>query len=133
MIQASIYGRLGKDPKESTTKAGNPMVTVSVAVDAGKAPGEETLWVSVIAFGQVAESLARHQQGDCIGVMGKLTKSHYQGQDGHERESWSIMADALHSSRTVRPGSTKRTGKPNTTRPQPDYDGGYPFNDPVPF
>ena len=108
MIQTSIYGRLGRDPKMTLTKTGQPMCTASIAVDVGKAPGEETLWISVLAFGQWAEALQCHSQGDMLGAMGKLTRSHYTGKDGAERESWSLMADALHSSRTVRPQGGKR-------------------------
>jgi single-strand DNA-binding protein len=110
MIQASIYGRLGRDPKPGTTKAGNPMARVSIAVDAGQEPGTETLWVNVLCFGALAEVLQGHQQGDMIATMGKLTRSRYAGQDGQERESWSLLADALHSSRTVRPAGRKGQG-----------------------
>jgi len=107
MIQASLYGRLGRDPKPGTTKAGKPMATVSIAVDTGQEPGTETLWVNVLCFGALAETLQRHRQGDMIATMGKLTRSRYTGQDGQERESWSLLADGLHSSRTVRPAGRK--------------------------
>ena len=52
MIQASIYGRLGADPVERETRAGKVMVTVSLAVNAGRPDaGDETVWVSLVAFG----------------------------------------------------------------------------------
>jgi single-strand DNA-binding protein len=111
MIQTSIYGRLGRDPKAGTTKTGKPMVTASIAVDVGKSPEEEqTLWVTLLAFDRHAEQLQRHQAGDMVGAMGKLTRSKYTGTDGQERESWGLMVDALHSSRTVRPSGGKRQG-----------------------
>ncbi len=148
MIQSSFYGRLGRDPKPTTTQNGKPMTTASLAVDVGREPGQETLWVTVMAFGLVAEALARHRQGDMIAAMGKLTRSHYTGQDGQARESWSLLADALHSSRTVRPSGggrhpdsgknpretgengRKATPPSNHDRHEPGAEG---FDDEIPF
>lgn len=131
MIQASIYGRLGKDPKPGTTKAGKVMCTASIAVDVGKEPGEETLWVTLLAFERHAEALAKHQAGDCIGAIGKLTRSHYTGTDGQERESWSLMVDALHSSRTVRPASPNNGKVTVRAEARPRRDA--PFDDALTF
>jgi single-strand DNA-binding protein len=111
MIQSSIYGRMGKDPKPGTTKTGTAMCTASIAIDVGREPGTETLWVSVMCFGPLAEALGQHQAGDMVAAIGKLTRSRYTGQDGQERESWSLLADALHSSRTVRPGRRRQDGE----------------------
>jgi single-stranded DNA-binding protein len=142
VIQRSIYGRLGRDPKAGTTKTGKPMCTASVAVDVGKEPGEETLWLTVLAFGHLAETLQRHQQGDMVGAIGRLTRSHYTATDGQERESWTLLAEALHSSRTVRPHGAKRRG-PGEDRRGPGAGAGRPgnghpgqtpdFDDPVGF
>jgi single-strand DNA-binding protein len=120
MIQSSIYGRLGRDPKASSTKNGKPMCTASVAVDVGQEQGQETLWVTLMAFGHQAEALQRHQQGDMVAAMGKLTRGKYAGNDGQERESWSLLVDALHSSRAVRPGG-KRNGQ---EKPKAQQNGG---------
>lgn len=124
MIHSSLYGRLSRDPKPSTTKNGKPMCTASMAVDVGKVPGEETLWLSVLAFGKQAEALERHHQGDMLAVMGRLEKSKFTGNDGAERESWSLIVEALHSSRTVRPAPRK---------PAKQTDAGAPFDDPIPW
>lgn len=108
MIVSSVYGRIGRDPKTTQTKTGKQMVTASVAVDVGKDPAEsETLWVNLLAFERNAELLAKHQTGDMVGVSGKLTRNHYEGKDGVKRESWSMIVDSLHSSRTVRPGNNR--------------------------
>jgi single-strand DNA-binding protein len=119
MITSSIYGRLGRDPKAMTTKTGKAMCTASIAVDVGREQGDgETLWITVMGFGQLAEALQRHQQGDMIAATGRLTRSRYTGTDGQERESWSLIADALHSSRTVRPSGKRREfgERPSGTR-----------------
>ncbi len=45
MIRASIYGRLGADPVERTTRNGKEMVTASLAVNAGRPDvGEDRVW-----------------------------------------------------------------------------------------
>ncbi|MCI0654450.1 MAG: single-stranded DNA-binding protein, partial [Methylococcaceae bacterium] len=110
LITASIYGRTGTDPKPGQTKTGKPMCSVSVAVDIGKDSEPETLWVSILAFGKGAEALQRHAKGDMIAAMGRLSRSHYTGSDGKERESWTLLAEALHSSRTVRPNAGRKPG-----------------------
>lgn len=111
MISASIYGRLGRDPETRQTRNGNDMVTASIAVDVTpfNHEGEAvTLWVSLAAFGAQAEALARHGKGDCIGVMGRMTLKPWRDRDGTARETWQLTVDALHSSRTVRPGGRRK-------------------------
>ena len=145
MIQASLYGRLGRDPKAATTKTGKPMTSASLAVDVGRDPGEETLWVSLLAFGVQADILERAQKGDMVAVMGRLTRGRYTAADGTERESWSLLVDAMHSSRTIRPGNRRpesenvpRTGGESRGYPEysaPDGAAGeaVPFDDDIPF
>lgn len=128
MIQASIYGRIGKDPKPGQTKTGKPMCSCSIAVDVGNGEDPQTLWVSVLAFGRLAEALQRYTKGDMLAAMGKLSRSHYTAADGTERESWTLLAEALHSSRTVRPsGGRKKDSKPEPQRYMDEFD------DPISF
>ena len=47
MIRASIYGRLGADPVERETRNGKEMVTVSLAVNAGRPDVVEETHTSV--------------------------------------------------------------------------------------
>ena len=66
MIQASLYGRMGRDPQTRQTKSGATMTTTSIAVDAtpGNHDGDqETVWFQVLAFGKVADTLTRHSDG----------------------------------------------------------------------
>ena len=113
MIRASIYGRLGGDPVERNTRNGNVMMTVSLAVNAARhGAEEETVWISLAAFGRAAEALARHQKGDLLAAMGPLHRTRFTGRDGIEREGWSLTVEAIVSARTVRPaGGRKRTTK----------------------
>ena len=105
MIRASIYGRLGADPVERQTKNAKVMVTVPLAVSAGRPDAdEETQWFNLIAFGRAATDLMRQVKGDLVACMGTLTKNRYTARDGQERESWSLNVESIVSARTVRPG-----------------------------
>ena len=78
--QIAAYGRLVADPRPHETCSGKPMTTVRVAVtvecrEGGGETGEGTLWLSVIAFGRVAEDLARHAKGEPVSVSGRLQLS----------------------------------------------------------
>lgn len=113
-MHVSLYGRLGQDPREITTGSGKAMTvsTLAVSIDVVKSDEPATQWFDITAFGQQAETLARHSKGDLVAVMGKLQLRRWTGKDGEARESWSVVAEALVSARTVRPKSGKRTTQP---------------------
>ncbi len=130
MIRASIYGRLGADPVERETKNGKAMVTVSLAVSAGRPDAdEETVWFSLAAFGRAAETLARHAKGDLIAAMGPLHRTRFTGRDGQEREGWSLTVESIVSARTVRPSGGRKRAE--TVKAAPPGAGA--FDDPIPW
>ncbi|MCH7888329.1 MAG: single-stranded DNA-binding protein [Proteobacteria bacterium] len=134
MIRASIHGRLGADPVERTTRNDKAMVTVSVAVNAARhGAEEETIWISLAAFGRAAEALARHRKGDLLAAMGPLHRTRFTGRDGTEREGWSLTVEAIMSARTVRSAG----GRKRDTKHQPSAvarDGtDDEMNDDIPF
>jgi single-stranded DNA-binding protein len=91
MIRASLYGRLGADPVSRATK--------------------------IVAFGKIAEQLARHVKGHLAAFMGPLVRTHFVGRDGDDRASWSLTAEAVLSARTVRPGGNSRRQAADRSRP----------------
>jgi single-strand DNA-binding protein len=101
------------------------MTRVSIAVDATghNAETEETLWVSVLAFGRVAETLARAAKGESLTAQGKLTRGRYTGKDGQERESWTLTADAVLTLRSARPGQRKAASNQTSRRESWERDG----------
>lgn len=113
MMQASAYGRLGKDPKSINTHSGKPMAvaTIAVAIDEHDAP---PLWLGIVAFGKVAEDLLRHQKGDMLSACGRMQKSSWADSSGEKREQLQIVADSLHSSRLVRPAGGRRKSEDAT-------------------
>ncbi len=129
MMHASIYGRLGGIPSERQTKKGSPMTTVSVAVDVtpNNAEEQETVWVSVMAFGKVAEVLASHEKGELVALTGRLTQSRWKDKiTGEDRTGFTLVADSLVSARTVRPGRKQKRAA-ETPEPVPFHDDKIPF------
>ena len=113
--QIAVHGRLGRDPRPIETGSGKPMTAASVAVtlDAREDGeiGEATLWLDVLAFGRVADDLARHAKGDTVSVAGRLQLSRFTSSTtGEARENWQCVADSVISARTVRPGGGRRKG-----------------------
>ena len=110
MIQAAVYGRLGKDPQTRTTKTDAVMATTSIAVDMTphNAEDQEIQWFNVVSFGRVAETLARHYKGDLVSMSGKVVLNRWEGPDGVEREQFQIIADSVVSAKSVRSGGRKR-------------------------
>jgi single-strand DNA-binding protein len=109
-MQAAIYGRLGKDPVATRTANDKDMTrrTVAVEVTAYGAEDEETVWVSVLAFGHQAQALARCAKGDMVSASGRMSLSRWTGQDGGERTGWSMVADSVISAKTVRPAGRRK-------------------------
>ena len=89
--------------------AARPAVTVECR-DGGGETGEETLWLSVLAFGRVAEDLARSAKGEPVSVSGRVRLERYVVGDGEERETWQVLADSVVSNRSVRPRGGGRRG-----------------------
>ncbi len=109
MMQAAAYGRLGADPKSISTKTGKMMAAASIAVDLSDRNGEsKTEWVGVVAFGRVAETLLRHSKGDLVSVAGRVQLNSFDTKGGESRRELQIIADAVISAKSVRPGGTKK-------------------------
>ena len=150
----AVSGRLGSEPRDHTTFRGS-MATASVAVDVeDRTRGAEkgatkTLWITIIAFGRVADELALHERGDPVAVSGRLQWSSWTDQAGDQHEQLQILADALISARTVRGGRRKAKpagggqgdqgrgaggeGAADGGGAAPGGGDGLPFDDPIPF
>ncbi len=114
---ATVYGRLGRQPKEIATSTGTAMAVAQLAVNTAHAKNpDSTTWLSVLAFGRNAESLLACGQGDMLSATGRVQATSWVNADGETVEQLQLVADSLHSSRTVRPRrnatarNTVRTG-----------------------
>ena len=140
----AAYGRLGQDPKPIETRTGTAMTVASLAVDVADprdrddAGGGPPLWLKVLAFGALAESLARHARGDPLSVSGRLQVRRYDA-GGETREEWQIVADAIVSARAARPRGGRKAkagggnGEGRARRPAPARQDPPPFDDGIPF
>ncbi len=98
---------------------------------------DDTEWFGLVGFGNVADTLGRHRKGDLLSAMGQLARRHYTDRDSQEREVWSLAAEAILSTCTVRRrGGRKRGSKSEVgqdqakTTPAP---ADAPYNDDIPF
>lgn len=137
MIRASIYGRLGADPQERTTRNGGVMATASLAVSVGRPDADEdTEWFDLVTFGRTAKALLGHAKGDLVAAMGPLHRTRFTDRDGEEREGWSLTVEAIVSARTVRPtggGKRDRKQEPSTSAPQAAQPTDDDPDDDIPF
>lgn len=75
--------RLGQDPREVATRTGKAMTVARLAVDVARDDaGAPPLWLVVVAFGRVAETLAAQPRRPCERVRARAG----QGKAGAERE-----------------------------------------------
>lgn len=135
--QVACYGRLGRDPEMRTSQSGKEWCSASIAVDASLGQDDPPLWLKIVCFGRVAETLAKHQKGDLLSVSGRLEVSRWTDREGKAREQLQVIADTVISARTVRPGGgRKRQADPDPMRQGPPdrmAAGGGPLDDEFPF
>lgn len=108
--QIALYGRLGGDPVQRQSQAGNPWATTSIAVDLGKDEDAGPTWFGVVAFGRTAETLCKQSKGDLVSISGRLQLNRFQDRDGKDREQLQVVADVVISARSVRPASRRSGG-----------------------
>ena len=148
LIAAS--GRLGADPREHATRNGKTMAFANLAVnlpdrsrDAEKG-AHETLWLSLVAFGNSAGVLLAHRKGDLLQVSGRMAYSRYTMGNGEDREQYQVTVESIVSAKAVRvhsspsrsnftPGPSANSQDPapprqaGQRRPVDDFDEDPPF------
>lgn len=87
-------GRLTKDAEFSTTRKGTNMSKFRLAVNDRR--NDETLFVNVLCFGKMAESLnPMLVKGRIVSITGKLKIDDYEDDNQVKRNSVCIMADDI--------------------------------------
>jgi single-strand DNA-binding protein len=89
-----MTGRVTKDAEQITTKKGTSMSKFRLAVNDRRS--DETLFMNVVCFGKMAESLNQYLlKGRLVSVQGKLKCDDYEDKEGVSRTSYSVMADEI--------------------------------------
>lgn len=111
MIRALLSGVLHCDPQTRTSRGGQSFTTGKLRADGGDG---NTVWVSLIAFGDVADRLASLKAGQALSVSGRAKLSAWLSKDGQPSAGLDVTADELATLR----------GKPKPDRRhQADTDG----------
>lgn len=92
MMRALITGQLYGEPQSRTSQAGKAFTTAKVRAD-GKDGG--AVWVSLVAFGELAERLASMKANNAVAVSGKVELSAYTNKAGEPAAGLSIVVDEL--------------------------------------
>ena len=85
----NIGGNLGRDPEIRYTKNGDPVATLSVAVNVKAADKtEETIWVRLTVFGPQAEWLKEARKGDHVLALNMGYRvDEWEGRDGEAKRT----------------------------------------------
>jgi single-strand DNA-binding protein len=117
-VHVSLIGNVGADPEVRYTGDGKAVASLRVAVNESwrdKNTGEKrerVEWVSVTAFGKLAEIIGEYvRKGSPIFITGKLRTEEYTDKEGVKRWSTKVMADEM---RLL--GGDRRDGAPREGR-----------------
>ena len=93
MNRITITGRLTRDPEVGSLPSGDPVCNLRLAVD-GMAPGRETGYVDVAAYGKPGEAAARIlTKGYLVAVDGRLEYRTWKTDDDQTRHAYKIVGN----------------------------------------
>jgi single-stranded DNA-binding protein len=92
MIRALLTGILYGEPVSRTSKSGSTFATAKVRAD-GK--DGAFLWISIVAFGELAERLLTLKANNAVAISGKLEVSAYIAKSGEPAAGLSVVCDEL--------------------------------------
>lgn len=127
--KATIQGRAGMDAKLAYTPSGKAILSVSVAVNKGPKENRRTIWLTVKAFGELAQSVTI-KKGDLVTVDGNLDISSWQDRTTmQQRDRVEILADAIqvHVNTRGQPAAPTQVGQLETAQIPEWDDSDVPF------
>ena len=97
MNKLTIIGNLTRDPETRTTQSGSTVCSFTVAVNRRKSQNgnqPEADFFRVSAWNQLGENCQRYlAKGRKVAVVGRVSVSTYQGNDGETRANMDVMAE----------------------------------------
>jgi single-stranded DNA-binding protein len=94
MIRALLTGTLYGEPQARTSKSGTTFATAKIRADAKDG---SVLWISVVAFNELADRLLALHGNSAIAISGKLEVSAYVAKNGEPAAGLSVFCDELAS------------------------------------
>ena len=119
MMRALLTGILYGSPAIRTSQAGKDFTTAKLRAD-GK--DGATVWASLVAFGELAERLAKLPAGAALAVSGRAELSAWLDKNDEPKAGLSLVVDEL--------ATLKAKPKPRT--PRPAATAGADFDDAIP-
>jgi single-strand DNA-binding protein len=94
MNSVNLIGRLTRDPeKRAIPQKGTEVSVLRLAVDR---PGEGADYVTVTAFGKLAQSCNQYlAKGRQVAIVGRLNHSEWKAEGGERRERLEVVAAAV--------------------------------------
>lgn len=120
--RCEFIGRLGRDPESRFSENGTQIVNFSLAVGRKYKDKEQTEWINISAFGNLADICSQYlTKGSQIYIAGRLQTRKWQDKDGQDRYSTEIIADQM---QMLGGKSEKPTSRARSTQPprNPDDD-----------
>jgi len=121
--RVEVIGNVGKDPEVRYTKAGEPLVSFSVAASdkwkdkAGK-PQERTEWFNVTVFGGLAKVAQSYvTKGSKVYVSGQLRTEEWTDNDGGKRYSTKVVLSGPQSNLILLGGGARTDASPPKSDP----------------
>ncbi len=121
-----FIGRLGQDPEIRYMNNGDPVASISIACGWKGKDKEGTEWVSVSAFGKLAEIMGKYlAKGSQVYISGRFQTDKYE-KDGQTRYSTKIIADRMQmlgsrgdSQAATQPADYEKGKSGEASKPQP--------------
>ena len=95
-INATIVGRLARDPETRTTPKGTTVTTMTIPVDTGSGDNKVTTWWRVTMFGRRAEVVGKYlKKNKWATFSGEVSVREYTKKDGSKGWSAEMKADTF--------------------------------------
>lgn len=89
-----IGGHLTRDWETRSSKGGLTVAKTGIAVNRRSRETEETMFVDLVVFGQLAETLSKHTgKGRPLLVEGRLNLSQWEAKDGTKRSKHEVVVE----------------------------------------
>lgn len=144
MLSALASGQLVRDPKTGTSASGTRWANTTIRCPTGtdREGNALTSFVTILAFNDDADRLARLGKGDAVSVQGNLKQTEYV-KDGETRHGLEILANSILTPYALKKkrGDSDRApaGKSAPNAPDgwavyaPTASAGAAFDDPIGF